>query len=50
MAAKVVQERLGHTSIVITLDTYGHVTSELEQQAARVIGSALAPPGDARSA
>jgi len=31
---KIVQERLGHTSIRITLDTYSHVTPGLQQAAA----------------
>ena len=41
VAAKVVQERLGHSSIAITLDLYGHVTAELEQHAAARIGTIL---------
>ena len=32
---KVVLERLGHSSIQITLDTYSHVTPELQQVAAQ---------------
>jgi integrase len=32
---KVVQERLGHSSIAITLDTYSHVAPGLQQAAAR---------------
>jgi integrase len=31
---KIVQERLGHSSIRITLDTYSHVTPGLQQLAA----------------
>lgn len=31
---KIVQERLGHSSIVITLDTYSHVTPGLQEKAA----------------
>lgn len=31
---KIVQERLGHGSIQITLDTYSHVASGLQQAAA----------------
>jgi integrase len=31
---KIVQERLGHTSIQITLDTYSHVTPGLQEAAA----------------
>lgn len=32
---KIVQERLGHSSIQITLDTYSHVTPGLQESAAR---------------
>jgi integrase len=32
---KIVQERLGHASIQITLDTYSHVAPGLQQAAAR---------------
>src|SRR3990170_5414573 len=32
---KIVSERLGHSSIVITLDTYSHVTPGLQEAAAR---------------
>ena len=31
---KIVQERLGHSTIAITLDTYSHVTLGLQQAAA----------------
>lgn len=31
---KIVQERLGHTSIQITLDTYSHVAPGLQKAAA----------------
>ena len=31
---KIVQERLGHSTIAITLDTYSHVTPGLQQAAA----------------
>lgn len=34
---KVVQERLGHSSIAITLDTYSHVIPSMQEQAARTI-------------
>jgi len=30
-----VQERLGHSSIQITIDTYSHVTPELQEAAAK---------------
>jgi integrase len=39
--AKVVSERLGHSSISITLDIYTHVTAELQQGAAHALGAAL---------
>ena len=32
---KIVQERLGHSSIAITLDTYSHVAPGLQQAAAK---------------
>jgi len=32
---KIVQERLGHGSIAITLDTYSHVVSGLQEAAAQ---------------
>ncbi len=32
---KIVQERLGHSTIAITLDTYSHVTPGLQQAAAK---------------
>lgn len=41
--AKVVQERLGHSTIQITIDLYGHVTTEMERQASVVIGGPLSP-------
>jgi integrase len=31
---KIVQERLGHTSIQVTLDTYSHVAPGLQEAAA----------------
>ena len=38
---KVVQERLGHTSIQITLDTYSHVAPGLQEVAAKRFDEAL---------
>ncbi len=38
---KVVQERLGHSSIVITLDTYSHVLPGLQEKAALAFESTL---------
>jgi integrase len=40
--AKVVQERLGHANISMTLDTYSHVLPELEQAAAATFDGLLA--------
>jgi hypothetical protein len=34
---KIVQERLGHSSITVTLDTYSHVVPGLQEMAARRI-------------
>jgi len=38
---KIVQERLGHSSIAITLDTYSHVTPGLQQAAAKTFDQAF---------
>lgn len=38
---KIVQERLGHSSIAITLDTYSHVTAGLQEAAARSFDEAF---------
>jgi integrase len=35
---KVVQERLGHSTIAITMDTYSHVLPSMQQDVARRIG------------
>ena len=40
---KVVQERLGHGSIQITLDTYSHVVPSMQQAAAKRFDSILLP-------
>jgi integrase len=39
---KVVQERLGHSQIGITLDTYGHVMPSLQLEAAEKLDGILA--------
>jgi len=36
---KVVQERLGHANIAITLDTYSHAVPALEEEAARTVAA-----------
>lgn len=38
---KVIQERLGHSSITITMDTYSHLTKEDEQTAANLLNDIL---------
>ena len=40
---KVVQERLGHSSIAITLDTCSHVAPTLQREAADRLGQLFAP-------
>jgi len=39
--AKVVSERLGHSSITLTLDTYSHVLPTMPKRAADVMGAIL---------
>lgn len=39
---KVVSEMLGHTTIAITADVYGHVTAEMQRDAARAMQEMLA--------
>jgi len=38
---KVVQERLGHSTISVTLDTYSHVAPGLKEAAARRFDEAI---------
>ncbi len=38
---KVVQERLGHSSITITLDTYSHLIPDMQDEAAAKIGAVV---------
>jgi integrase len=40
---KVVQERLGHANIGITLDTYSHVSSGMQEEVARALGGVSNP-------
>jgi integrase len=42
---KVVQERLGHSKINITLDIYSHVLPSLQDEAATKLDSLLIRPG-----
>jgi integrase len=45
--AKVVSERLGHASIAITLDTYSHVTPEMDREAANKVAAVIfGTPGE----
>jgi integrase len=39
--SKVVSERLGHSSVKVTLDTYTHVSQGLQQEASEEIDKAL---------
>ena len=41
VSPKVVSERLGQAEVGITLETYSHVTQQLQQQASDKIGEAL---------
>ena len=41
MHPKVVQERLGHATVSITLDTYSHVIGTLQREAAERIDELL---------
>lgn len=40
---KVVQERLGHSTIAITMDTYSHVMPQMQAAAAKQLDSLLSP-------
>jgi integrase len=42
--AKVVQERLGHSSVTITLDTYSHVLPNMQRDAAERIAELMFGP------
>jgi len=46
---KVVQERLGHANISMTLDRYSHVIPGMQQAAADALDAALAAAGEAAS-
>jgi integrase len=47
--AKVVQERLGHSSIQITVDLYQHVTPGMDAAAAELLGRAIYGPSSPRA-
>jgi integrase len=42
---KVVQERLGHTDIALTLNTYSHVLPDIQEEAVQKIDRVLASKG-----
>jgi integrase len=42
---KIVQERLGHSSIGMTLDTYSHVAPGLQEAAAQRFDAIIKPKG-----
>jgi integrase len=45
---KIVQERLGHANIAMTLDLYSHVTADMQRHAADAIDAVIdAATGDA---
>jgi integrase len=46
---KIVQERLGHANIAMTLDLYSHVTADMQRQAADALEATIASV-EARSA
>jgi len=39
---KVVQERLGHTDIAMTMNLYSHVTADMQRQAADQLDATIA--------
>lgn len=41
VSAKVVSERLGHSSVAFTMDHYAHVLPSMQREAAEVMGAAL---------
>ena len=45
---KVVQERLGHTTVAMTLDTYSHVTDTIQSEGAERLHRAMNPKSNRR--
>jgi len=43
---KIVQERLGHATIAVTLDTYSHVAPGLQEVAAKGFDRMVLPKGE----
>ncbi|MDY5409706.1 hypothetical protein [Veillonella caviae] len=37
MNPKIVQERLGHSSIILTLDTYSHLVPDIQREAGNAL-------------
>jgi precorrin-3B methylase len=51
MPVKVVSERMGHSSVAFTMQTYMHVIPGMDEQAAQVAAAAiLGSPDDHRTA
>lgn len=44
MNPKVVSERLGHSSVAFTLDTYAHIIPGMQEAAADLFGEMLLEP------
>jgi integrase len=44
--AKVMADRLGHSSVMLTLDIYSHVTPAMDHAAANLIAGLVTPAGD----
>lgn len=47
VAGKIVQERLGHSSISTTMDLYSHVAPGMQKEAVEIFGTMLARPSGA---
>jgi integrase len=47
---KIVQERLGHSSIAVTLDTYSHVLPGMQRQAAEALDAVIGKKNSKRIA
>jgi len=45
---RVVQERLGHSTIAITLGIYSHVSPTLHDEAAEIVADLVLPPAGRR--
>ena len=41
---KIVQDRLGHTTVAMTLDTFSHVTDTIQAAAAEELYRVMSPP------